>query len=140
MVEIPEHLLERAKDAMGRVRSEHVPDHLLKISEKHSAGMGHSGLKSMKVTKITAPTTPASFRMIRRNDETGISGNGCVLEGVLFSTGKVVVNWLSDKGSVVVWDSLEDFLDIHINSHPANRSLLVWSDGTTWEHDPEKEQ
>ena len=106
---------------------------------KHSSGLGHSGMKTMKVSKVMKPTAPCSFILIRRNDETGISGSGRVLEGCLFSNGKVVVDWISEKSSVVIWDSLEDFLDVHINSHPKNRSLLIWADGTTWEHDSEKE-
>jgi len=96
--------------------------------------MGQAGLGQMKVGKVVPPPAPTSFIMIRRNDETGISGTGKVLEGILFSSGKVVVNWCSSKASVVVWDSIEDFLDVHINSHPSNRSLLVWADGSTWEH------
>lgn len=141
MTEIPEHLLRRAQEAKDRAlakKSAEIPEHLKAVVEKHSVGMGHSGMKAMKVTKVAKPTAPITFSMIRRNDETGISGNGRVLVGVLFPSGKVVVEWQSEKSSIVFWESLEDFLDIHINSHPDNRSLLIWADGTTWEHDPEK--
>lgn len=52
------------------------------------------------------------------------------LEGVVFQDGKVAVRWLTAKRSVVVWDSFEDFYDIHIGTHPDYGTLVKWADGT----------
>lgn len=99
-----------------------------------SVGMGHAGLGLMKSMGVQVPPAPCTFRVIRRHDEGGISGTGCTMEGVVFSTGKCNVQWLSEKACIQHWDSFEDFLGVHINSHPANRSLILWSNGDKWEH------
>ncbi|MEY2568818.1 MAG: hypothetical protein QOE35_3347 [Actinomycetota bacterium] len=84
-----------------------------------------------------APEGMRSFIMRREFDVSGVSGTGLVLEGVLFSTGVVVVHWLTPppRGSISVWDSLEQFLAIHVRPHPANRTVLAFDDGEelTWE-------
>jgi hypothetical protein len=71
------------------------------------------------------------FVMSREFDVSGVSGTGLVLEGVLFSTGVVVVHWLTPppRGSISLWDSLEQFLSIHVRPHPANRTVLRFDDG-----------
>jgi hypothetical protein len=71
------------------------------------------------------------FLMHRAHDASGVSGTGYVLEGVLFSTGVVVVHWLTPppRGSISVFDSFEQFLDIHVRPHPGNRSMIVFEDG-----------
>jgi hypothetical protein len=57
-----------------------------------------------------------------------------VLEGVEFSNGKVVVTWLG-KGlsamSVAVYDSLDDFRAIHVDSHPENKTELLFEEDST---------
>ncbi len=53
------------------------------------------------------------FRLVRDEDVSGVSGTGVVAEGVAFTTGKVVISWLSEHGSVVVWDSLESAIAVH---------------------------
>lgn len=69
------------------------------------------------------------LKMHRINDETGISGTGLVLVGVIFEgTGKVVVQW-RDNGigrSMGIYDSWDDFLNIHVRSHPANKTQIKW--------------
>lgn len=54
-----------------------------------------------------------TFVLNRLVDETGVSGTGIVAEGVQFSTGKVVITWLTGSSSVAVYDSLEDCIDVH---------------------------
>lgn len=39
---------------------------------------------------------PRLFTLVRKTDETGISGTGRVLDGVVFHNGQVVVCWRSD--------------------------------------------
>lgn len=72
--------------------------------------------------------SPKTFSMIRGSDESGVSGTGKVLEGVLFSDGKVVVRWLTPHvaSSTAIYDSLDDFHRIHIESHPTNKTRIIW--------------
>ena len=78
-----------------------------------------------------APEGMRRFVMHRQYDVSGVSGTGLVLEGVLFSTGVVVVHWLTPppRGSISVFDSLDQFLGIHVRPHPDNRAVLVFEDG-----------
>ena len=78
-----------------------------------------------------APEGMRRFTMCREHDVSGVSGTGLVLEGVHFSTGVVVVHWLTPppRGSISVFDSLEQFLAIHVRPHPDNHALLVFEDG-----------
>jgi hypothetical protein len=71
------------------------------------------------------------FVMHRERDVSGVSGTGCVLEGVLFSTGVVVVHWLTPppRGSISVFDSIDQFLSIHVQPHPTNGAVLEFEDG-----------
>ena len=85
--------------------------------------------KSKSINKSAAPRV---FTMIRNNDESGTSGVGRVLDGVIFPCGKTVVCWdpdamresakIGDKNvnSVAVFDSYEAFEAIHIGQHPTN--------------------
>ncbi len=78
-----------------------------------------------------APEGMRRFVMHREHDSSGVSGTGMVLEGVLFSTGIVVVHWLTPppRGSISVFDSLDQFLSIHVRPHPGNNTVLVFEDG-----------
>ena len=78
-----------------------------------------------------APHGMRSFTMERAFDVSGVSGTGIVLEGVQFSTGVVVIHWLTPppRGSISMFDSLDQFLSIHVHPHPSNRAVLVFEDG-----------
>ena len=71
------------------------------------------------------------FIMVREHDASGVSGTGTVLEGVLFSTGVVVIHWLTPppRGSISVFDSMDQFLSIHVSPHPDNHTALRFEDG-----------
>ncbi len=71
-------------------------------------------------------TEPRLFTLIRHVDESGVSGTGRVLDGVVFHTGQVVICWRSDTNtdkpgysSLAVYPSWEAFLYVHIQPHPA---------------------
>lgn len=83
------------------------------------------------MTKERAPQGMRRFTMQREYDVSGVSGTGCVLEGVLFSTGVVVIHWLTPppRGSISVFESMEQFLAIHVIPHPDNRTHLLFEDG-----------
>lgn len=82
-----------------------------------------------------APRGMRRFCMRRDFDVSGVSGTGVVLEGVVFSTGPVVVHWLTPppRGSIAVFDSLDQFLSIHLFAHPENHASLVFEDGDALE-------
>lgn len=77
---------------------------------------------------------PRLFTHYRLEDETGVSGTGRVLDGVVFHTGQVVVCWRSDVrevnpafSSITIFESWKAFKAIHIDPHPegsANISFL----------------
>ena len=81
--------------------------------------------------EIRAPAGMRRFTMSRAYDCSGVSGTGIVLEGVLFSTGVVVIHWLTPppRGSISVFDSMEQFLQIHVLPHPDNHTMLAFEDG-----------
>jgi len=75
---------------------------------------------------------PQLFSLVRHEDETGISGPGRVLDGVIFHTGQVVVCWRSDLrsgnpgfSSISIYPTWKAFETIHILPHPANQSEVV---------------
>lgn len=67
-----------------------------------------------------------AFQLIRQEDETGISGTGMVGEGCVFGNGKCCFCFESAHPSVSTWDSFEAFKFVHIDSHPGNKSIIVW--------------
>lgn len=78
-----------------------------------------------------APAGMRRFTMRREQDVSGVSGTGIVLEGVLFSSGVVVVHWLTPppRGSIAVFDTFAQFLSIHVAPHPENHTRLEFEDG-----------
>jgi hypothetical protein len=67
----------------------------------------------------------------RQNDETGISGEGVVIEGCVFATGHTVIHWLTPapRGSIAFFDNFDDFIKIHVSSHPTNGTIITYDDG-----------
>lgn len=53
------------------------------------------------------------FQLVRDEDVTGVSGTGVVAEGCVFTGGKVVIHWLGERQSIVVWDNFADAEAIH---------------------------
>jgi hypothetical protein len=74
---------------------------------------------------------PRLFTLTRNDDETGISGVGRVLDGVVFHNGKVVACWRSDLrggfSSLAVYDSWEAFRAIHIDPHPPSQTTVIFA-------------
>ena len=64
-------------------------------------------------------------------DETGVSGEGVVIEGVVLATGQCIAHWLypRPKGSIAIFDSMNDFITVHIKPHPGNRTIITYDDG-----------
>lgn len=72
-----------------------------------------------------------NFVMQRKNDKSGVSGIGIVLEGSVFTNGKTVVSWMGKSEvqvkSLSVFDSFEDFIRVHVSSHPENITEIIWA-------------
>jgi len=71
------------------------------------------------------------FKMVRNNDETGVSGTGVVADGIEFPNGMVAVCWRSKTPSVNVYRSFVEFKHVHIDAHPSNDTEIHWSDEDT---------
>lgn len=54
-----------------------------------------------------------TFKTVRTEDISGVSGTGVVTEGVQFTDGTVVIRWLTDTASTGVYASIEDMIKIH---------------------------
>jgi len=78
-----------------------------------------------------APRGIRTFTVARRADETGVSGIGVIIEGVEYATGQVVVHWLfpPPRGGIAIFDSLDDFLKVHVVPHPVNETIITFEDG-----------
>lgn len=79
---------------------------------------------------------PRLFTLIRHVDESGVSGTGRVLDGVIFHTGQVVVCWRSDANddkpgysSLAIYPSWEAFLHVHVRPHPAGATEIRYGTG-----------
>jgi hypothetical protein len=54
------------------------------------------------------------FNLVRRVDESGVSGTGLVAEGIEFGDGTVAMRWKSrEHHSTSLWDSIDDLIAIH---------------------------
>ena len=78
-----------------------------------------------------APEGIRTFTACRQNDETGISGEGIVIEGATFATGHTVIHWRTPapRGSIAFFDAFDDFIKIHVTSHPTNNTIITFEDG-----------
>lgn len=65
------------------------------------------------------------FHFMRLEDASGVSGCGKVAEGVVFSNGKVALEWFGEHSSTNVYDSLEDVEYIHGHG---GRTKIVFED------------
>ncbi len=79
---------------------------------------------------------PRLFTVVRDADESGVSGTGRVLDGVIFHNGQVVVCWRGDLrpetsgySSLGVYPSWAAFKKIHLDAHPTNKAKIVFGEG-----------
>ena len=73
------------------------------------------------------------FHFERREDASGVSGCGKVAEGIVFSDGRVAIEWLSSCPSTNIYNSLEDVDRIHGHE---GRTQIVFDDPD----EPKKEE
>lgn len=96
------------------------------------------------------PEGGTMFQLVRRKDESGVSGVGAVLDGCVFADGTTVVRWCTQNApaSTVVYGieegitGWERFLDIHVQSHHNDveinftRGKAKWS----WQQHPDPDE
>lgn len=73
------------------------------------------------------------FHFERREDASGVSGCGKVAEGIVFSDGRVAIEWLSACPSTNIYNSLEDVDRIHGHE---GKTQIVFDDPA----EPKKEE
>ena len=98
--------------------------------ERHTEEVTEVDLKPKKPAKL-APQGIRTFTVCRVNDESGVSGTGVVIEGIVLATGQCVVHWLypAPRGSIAMFDSITDFATVHIKPHPGNETIITYEDG-----------
>ena len=53
------------------------------------------------------------FQLLRREDETGLSGTGYVAEGVKFSDGTVVIRWTTSTPTTGIYPDMATLEHLH---------------------------
>ena len=78
-----------------------------------------------------APRGIRTFTVFRQEDESGVSGEGVVIEGAELATGQCIVHWLypPPRGGIAIFDSMSDFIKVHVGPHPANKTIITYQDG-----------
>ena len=83
-----------------------------------------------------APRGIRSFTVCRQHDQTGVSGEGVIIEGIVLASGHCIIHWLfpPPRGGIAIFDSLEDFLKVHVKPHPENKTIITFEDGEQKEY------
>ena len=53
------------------------------------------------------------FYLQRNEDVSGKSGTGIVARGVIFESGKIIMEWRTYTHSLSIFDSLENLIEVH---------------------------
>jgi hypothetical protein len=96
---------------------------------KSRGGMTRVALDGQNTIATRTGSAPRTFFMYRQQDESGTSGTGHVLDGVIWPEGRMSFCWNSDAPSVGSFDSYADFASKHIDAHPTNDTIITFDDG-----------
>ena len=66
------------------------------------------------------------FWLNRLEDASGVSGTGIVVEGVVTTSGKCILAWLTGPSSIVIYDTFEEMIGVHGHN---GKTEVVWIDG-----------
>lgn len=72
---------------------------------------------------------PRLFTMVRNADDSGVSGTGRVLDGVLWPDGSVATRWRTDTPGGETFATWTHFHAVHVCAHPGNATELPFADG-----------
>ena len=56
---------------------------------------------------------PRTFKLLRKEDISGVSGTGEVAEGVIFHDGQVALSWFGKMHSLEIHPSIDQVIAIH---------------------------
>ncbi len=56
---------------------------------------------------------PKTFRLVRHEDASGVSGTGVVAYGCMFADRTAVVRWCTKLASTGLYSDIDDVVDIH---------------------------
>lgn len=82
-------------------------------------------IPSAKELNPLTAVTGRRFVLKRNEDETGISGQGVVAEGIEFSTGWCALSWMTAAHSVGVYGNIKELQRIHGHN---GRTVVEWMD------------
>lgn len=69
---------------------------------------------------------PRRFQLVRRDDTTGVSGTGIIVEGLEHRDGSVQYHWLTSPGT---WQMAESMADVrHIHGHGGKTTVRYLDD------------
>lgn len=74
---------------------------------------------------MQSDNTLRRFRLIRIEDESGVSGVGIVAEGIQFSDGSCVIKLLTATSSIGIYHSVIEM--IHVHGH-GGKTKVEWVD------------
>jgi|TARA_Y100000310_G_scaffold5373_1_gene6305 hypothetical protein len=120
----------KSRSAKKKAASTIAPKEVTVEEEVSAPPVAAAALKPKTLPRL-APEGIRTFTVARQYDETGISGEGVVIEGVTLATGQCVVHWLypPPRGGIAIFDSMNDFIKVHIQPHPSNRTIITYDDG-----------
>lgn len=72
-----------------------------------------AGLPTVRQVNPLTASRSRKFKLVRDDDETGISGEGVVAEGIEFSNGMCAMCWLTAMHSVAVYPNVRQLEAIH---------------------------
>lgn len=55
------------------------------------------------------------FYLNRKEDVSGVSGTGIIAQGVIFPSGKVVMEWATSYGSIAIYENINEIQVLHAN-------------------------
>ena len=70
------------------------------------------------------------FYLDRANDETGVSGTGFIAEGVELRDGRVVLCWLGNFRSTILYDNIEAVVKVHGHG---GKTVVIYVDDAHFE-------
>lgn len=79
----------------------------------------------MKTFTVYRPNVPTDTH----NEDQRNAPDQPQFQGVIFDTGKCVVQWLTAVGGISVWDSYDDLIRVH--GHPEYGTHIVWHSQNT---------
>ena len=69
------------------------------------------------------PTNIEKFYIFKHKDISGVSGTGVVAVGVIFPSGKLVIEWTTYQTSIGFYDNMAKFLAVH--SHEGFTEVIM---------------